>query len=65
MAPIRDGICEGVGTTSGVVRLVVLTVVLMNTSTLSRTSLLARASFYKIIFHPGFLGMSEKKTCIV
>jgi len=64
MAPIRDGIFEDVGTTSGAIRPAISTVVLMNTSTLSRTSFLARASFCKTILHYGFFGTSEKKTCV-
>jgi hypothetical protein len=59
IAPTRDVVPGRGGSDDGAVRPLASTVVVMNTSDVSATSLLARASLRKTTFQPSFLMSSE------
>jgi len=64
MAPIKDVMLGVVGNLVGVVKPLISIVVVMQFFSIFATSLLDRASFFKITFQPGFLKSSNKNTYV-
>jgi hypothetical protein len=65
MAPIKDVVLGVVGNLVRVVKPPTSIIVVMKTFYVSTTSLLDRASFFKITFQPSFLKSSKKNTCVI